>query len=166
MTGLLQVVVASVRAVLTMAGLLFGVAVLAGAAAGDLPVALTAAGWGVLIGVSGLWAHEAAHLIMARRLAGAAAAEVVRSGSTLAVRAPELTPGQAVAVAVAGPVVGAAASLGWTPVAPLWIAGGFALVHAANLVPVAGTDGALAWRACCRLLDRRWTAKRGVTGGQ
>ena len=167
MTALLQVVAASLRAVLTLAGLLFGVALVAGTLANDLATAVSAAGWGLLVGASGLWVHEAAHLIAARHLAGAGAAEVAAAGSTLAVRAPDLTPAQAVVVALVGPVAGVAWSLGWVALgAPAWIGWGFALVHAANLVPVGGTDGALAWRSCCRLAHRRWTAERGVTGGQ
>lgn len=167
MTSLREVVAASVRAVATMAGLLFGVAVPAGLPAGDPATALTAAGWGLLIGTTGLWAHETAHLVTARRLAGAGAATVVSSGTTVAVRAPGLEPGHALTVAVAGPLVGGAASLLWLAAgAPAWIGCGFAAVHALNLVPVGGTDGASAWRAVCRLMVRRWAARRGVTGGQ
>ena len=167
MTGLREVVLASTRPVSIMALLLFGVAAAAGWLAGDMSSALGAAGWGLLVGVSGLWAHETAHLTTARRLAGSGAAEVIASGSTLAVRAPNLEPAHALTVALVGPVVGAVVSLAWLAgPAHWWIAWGFALVHIVNLVPVGGTDGALAWRAGCRLLTRRWSEQRGVTGGQ
>ena len=87
--------------------------------------ALGAAGWGLLVGVSGLWAHETAHLTTARRLAGSGAAEVIASGSTLAVRAPNLEPAHALTVALVGPVVGAVVSLAWLAgPAHWWIAWG------------------------------------------
>lgn len=167
MTALREVVRASTRAVVGMAVLLFGVAAIAGLAAGDLQTPLWAAAWGTAIGVTGLWTHETAHLVVARRLAGAHAAAPVGSGATVAVRAPGLRAEHAVWVAVLGPVAGAGLSLAWLAVgAPAWIAWAFAFVHAVNLLPVGGMDGALAWRAVCRLLTRRWAAQRGVTGGQ
>ena len=167
MSGLLEVISASIRPVAVMAALLFGGGLVAGALAADLPTALTAAGWGLVIGVSGLWAHEGTHLCGARWFAGPDAATVTSSMTIVAVRAPDLKPAQALCVALAGPLAGAVVSMAWASVGgPGWIAVAFAGVHLINLLPWGDSDGVQAWRAGCRLLVRRWEVKRGVTGGQ
>ena len=177
MTTALELLRGCLKPGLTMAALLFGPATLAGWAAADLATPLAAAGWGVLVGVTGLLAHEGAHLWLARRLGGPDAARLRTSWLGLSVDAPGLHPQHSAAVALVGPLAGAAVSVGiaaLTP-APVWIATAFAGVHLLNLVPVRRTDGAVALHAGCAGLVRRWDLERaqletaqkeGATGGQ
>lgn len=166
MNALGRIICASLRPALTMTVVLHGGAVVAGTLANDLPTAVVAATWGLGIGLTGLWLHEAAHLWLAERL-GERSATVAVVGSMVVVRTPSLAPGPAVWVSLVGPVAGVITSLGWLLVgAPTWIAVALAAVHAANLVPFRGSDGSNAWRAWCRVLVQHWAVQRGVTGGQ
>ena len=108
MTTALELLRGCLKPGLTMAALLFGTATLAGWAAADLATPLAAAGCGVLVGVAGLLAHEGAHLWLARRLGGPDAARLRTSWRGLSVDAPGLHPQHSAAVALVGPLAGAA----------------------------------------------------------
>ena len=107
--------------------------------------ALAAAGWGTLVWWLSLAAHEGAHLLVLRladrdRSAGA----LMSTRLSVWVIAPPLPPGPTAAVAIAGPLAGAAACAGLALVGVTeWICWGGALAHLANLAPFAPDGRAL-----------------------
>ncbi|WBQ04207.1 hypothetical protein [Kribbella sp. CA-293567] len=147
---------AAVRPVTAVATFTLGVAGIAGLLAGDLRTPLVAACHLVLVVGISLVAHESAHILLLRSPRDRRVAGVVHGSWTQVwVECPQLSRRWAIAVATAGPVMGALSCYALTftglrtPIC--WAV---AVVHLANLLPFVG-DGKVVLVNCLSALIRQ-----------